>query len=311
MLKRFFFLFGTICFLITACKKDNTNSTTNTPHEPQLIFKFQFDSTQQRLDNFGNPAIMATGHAGLNPKMNTMSAHYIELAQNANTQIGKGAILYHAPEVTTGGDNAIDFSKSIFAANHAQFYTVPLKSIAAGEYQYLRVSLSYENYDVSYHIDTTINVSGTGPVHVVQDLPITLASFVGFNTYLTNYTIKNKNVAINGNKKQDYWGAESSGSVLGKPVSYLGQGQALATTVVNPIASTSPIPAGSCVETGAFNNGTLKITGDETKDIIIIVSLSTNKSFEWVDDNSDGKWEPSKGEKVVDMGLRGLIPFIQ
>jgi hypothetical protein len=39
--------------------------------------------------------------------------------------------------------------------------------------------------------------------------------------------------------------------------------------------------------------------------------MSTNQSFEWIDGNANGKWEPSKGESVVDMGLRGMIPFVQ
>jgi hypothetical protein len=36
--------------------------------------------------------------------------------------------------------------------------------------------------------------------------------------------------------------------------------------------------------------------------------FSINKSFEWSEVTADGKYEPSIGENVVDMGLRGLIP---
>jgi hypothetical protein len=39
--------------------------------------------------------------------------------------------------------------------------------------------------------------------------------------------------------------------------------------------------------------------------------MSVNRSSEWEDGNSNGKWEPTKGENVVDMGLRGMIPFIE
>jgi hypothetical protein len=64
--------------------------------------------------------------------------------------------------------------------------------------------------------------------------------------------------------------------------------------------------------TGAFAGGNkLTITGNETKDIIVTVSLSTNKSFEWTDTNGNGKWDVTKGERVVDMGLRGMIPSFQ
>ena len=68
---------------------------------------------------------------------------------------------------------------------------------------------------------------------------------------------------------------------------------------------------GSCVVTAAFTPGKLRITGTETKDIVITVSLSTNKSFEWNEVVADGRWEPGKGETVVDMGIRGMLPKIQ
>jgi hypothetical protein len=57
--------------------------------------------------------------------------------------------------------------------------------------------------------------------------------------------------------------------------------------------------------------GKLTITGNETKDIVIEASFSTNKSFEWVDVIPNNKWEPLKGELVKDMGIRGLIPTVK
>ena len=91
------------------------------------------------------------------------------------------------------------------------------------------------------------------------------------------------------------------------PYATSGQAPAGATTVPNPIASTSPIPSGSCVVTGKFLEN-LVINGNETKDVVVTLSLSINNSFEWQEVTSDGKYEPSIGENVVDMGLRGLIP---
>lgn len=298
-----------VSLALVSCKKEKEIDPVV---EPRLVFVFDFDSTQARLNNLGQPADMPSGHAGQNPKMNRMSAHYIELAQNAYTQIGAGAILYHAEETTIGGANAIDFSKATLAGKGGTFFSVPIKDVAKGEYDYLRVSLGYQNFDVKFHLDTTVTVGGNN-INIVQDFPATVASFVGFNSYIQNFLIKTETITVNGNKKQGYWGFENKSSWNGYPINYTGTGQAPdgATTVVNPISSTSPIPAGSCLVTGPFNGGKLKITGTETKDIVIRVSLSTNKSFEWVDNNGNGKWEPSKGEQVVDMGLRGMIPYVQ
>ena len=286
-----------------SCKKENTDTVSN-----NIIFKFKFDSTQARLNSIGQPSIIPAGNAGQCPLFNGMSAHYIELAPAATTPLGQGAILYKATETTLGGLSAIDFSKSYVAADGELFYIASLKDVPKGDYEWMRISLAYQNYDVKFYVDTTI--SG---VHINQYSYGTIASFIGFNTYITNLKIKNQTVGVNGNRVQGFWGFESSISVGGVAYNKADTGQAPpgATTVVNPLAATSPIPAGSCVVTAQIKPGKLTITGNETKDIVVEVSLSTNKSFEWKDDIANGRWEPLKGEKIVDMGIRGMIPTVQ
>jgi hypothetical protein len=290
-------------FFAASCKKNETGNST-----AKVIFKFKFDSTQARLNNIGQPSTIPAGNAAQSGVMNKMSAHYIELAPGPLTLLGKGAILYHAAETTAGGNNAIDFEKAPQAGNNEVFYEVPINKIAIGEYEWLRISLAYQNGDVKIRVDTTIN-----GVSINQDLTATLASFIGFNSYIKTFTIKSQTITVNGNRSQGFWGFETTVPVLGTniPVVQNGSAPAGATTVVNPLFNTSPIPAGSCVVTAAFANGKLKITGNETKDIIVECSFSINKSVEWRDLNPDGKWEPLKGETLVDMGIRGLIPTIK
>ena len=139
--------------------------------------------------------------------------------------------------------------------------------------------------------------------HQNNDYEGTLASFVGFNTYINSHSIGNNIFPVDGNRLQGYWAF----ALNDFPYSTSGQAPANATTVPNPIAATSQIPAGSCVVTGKFPSN-LVITGNETKNIIVTLSLSINNSFEWSEVINDGKFEPSQGENVVDMGLRGLIP---
>jgi hypothetical protein len=285
-----------------SCKKENKAPA------PKLIFKFKFDSTQERLNNIGQPSTIPSGHAAQNPIFNSMSVHYIELTSTAFVALGQGAVLYKAPETTAGGTSAIDFEKSTFAANNETFYSVALKDVPKGEYEWIRVSLAYQNADVKFKVDTT--VSG---IHIDQDFTGTLAGFIGFNTYLKTFKVKNQSLVVNGNRKQGFWGFETVLSAAGYTYPFITSGQAPegSTTVVNPIFATSPIPQGSCVVTGAFVPGKLTITGNETADIIIEVSFSTNNSFEWEEIIPDGRWEPSKGEQVADMGIRGMIPTIK
>jgi hypothetical protein len=298
-------LYASIPFF--SCKKDASNTVTPLG-TANLVFKFKFDSTQARLNNVGQVSDVPAGHAGQNPVFNKMSAHYLELAATAFTALGSGDVLYKADETTAGGSAAIDFEKSSFAGNNEIFYSVPVKNVTPGEYEWLRVSLAYQNYEIKFYIDTVIN-----GITFKQEYPGTVASFIGFNTFITNYKIKNQTLSVNGNEKQGYWGFETTISYAGVdyPLTSSGQSPEGATTVVNPLFASSPVPAGSCVVTAAFAPGKLIISGKETTDIVIEVSLSTKKSFEWIDTINDGKWEPSKGEQVVDMGIRGMIPTIK
>jgi hypothetical protein len=294
-----------LCAAVTlfSCTKDVSNNNGG----PRLVFVFHFDSTQARLNNVGQPSPMPAGHAGQHPKFNAMSAHYLELAPGPLTALGAGAVLYRAPETTVGGSNAIDFSKAAFAGQDQEFYSLPLSQVAPGSYEWLRLSLAYQNYDIKYFVDTVI--SG---IPIQGEFSGTVASFIGFNTYISSYKIKQQQLQVNGNRRQGYWGFETVINVLGQnyPLSSSGEAPAGATTVVNPLFATSPVPAGSCVVTAAFAPGKLVITGNETSDVKVQVSLSVNKSFEWEDRIPDGKWQPGKQEAVVDMGIRGMVPKV-
>jgi len=268
--------------------KDDPNSL----HVPTVYIKIVTDSTQERLNNLGAPSTVPAGHGAFSPLFHKISAHYIEFTPNMYTALGAGEVVYHAEETTAGGANAIDFAKARIAAPGEIFVAVPISSFTPGTYEYVRASLLYQNYDV--------NLLANG-----FDLTGRVASFVGFNTYITNYLINTQTLAVNDDVLQGYWGFETS--VFGIPYVTSGQAPPGATTVPNPIFATSPIPQGSCVVTGGFATP-LVITGNETEDIYVTLSLSTNKSFEWLDTNPDGKWEPGAGESVIDMGLRGMIP---
>ena len=287
-MKKFLIL---LIFIVAAipffsCENDDASE------EPMLIIKFQFNENQERLNNLGEPSVVAVGNAAQSPIFNTISAHYIEMAPNATTQLGQGEIIYHAPETNLGGSNAIDFSQAKIVSAGETFLKIPLKDVLAGSYEWLRVSLSYQNYQIAIR-------------HQGVDYSGTLASFVGFNTYINSFTIGNNIFDVDANKAQGYWAF----GLNNQPYSSSGQAPAGTTTVPNPIEATSAIPRNlnSCVVTGKFLNN-LVINGNETNDVTVTLSLSVNQSFEWHEVTADGKFEPSIGENVVDMGLRGLIP---
>ena len=285
-MNKFLLLFAALP-LLWACKKETPDPQTE---EAKVIFRISVDPSQERLDNLGQPAAMPAGHAGQDPDFYEITAHYLELAPSAYTQLGDGAVLYHAPEVTTGGDQAIDFSQRKATSSGDIFLEVPISQFPLGDYEWIRLSLAYQNYGVAFYYN---NQAFTGR----------LASFVGYNTYIDTVVVDQQSLAVNANKLQGFWAFETPFNLT--------SGQAAGTTVPNPLAASSPIPAGSCVVTGQLDQ-ILSITGNETEDIEINMSLSTNKSFEWEDLNGNGKWDvgPNNPESVVDMGLRGLKAFV-
>ncbi|MDT0558572.1 hypothetical protein RM697_07940 [Ichthyenterobacterium sp. W332] len=274
-----------ICLLF-ACSSDSDNSANN----PSLIIKFKFDPNQQRLGNLGQPVTVAPGNAAQSPLIARMSANYIEFAPTTTTFLGQGEVIYEGAETNLGGNMAIDFQQSLFAGNNDTFLSIPLNEVNTGSYQWVRVSLAYQEGAIDLLVNGT-EISGT------------LGSFVGYNNYITSFNLNGSSITVNDDKLQGFWAFEALG--------FTTQGQAPegATTVPNPLFATSPVPQGSCVVTGEFENG-FTITGNETEDVEVVLSFSINNSFEWTEVNIDGKYEPEAGEQVVDMGLRGLIPIV-
>lgn len=312
-----------IVIALTGCKKDGgpEKSTGTPPPAARLRFVFKFDSTQARLDNIGQPSVIPSGHQAQSPVFKGMGAHYIEMTTGDLVSIGGGSVLYTTPTVTTSPvtvtsgtasttfTTAIDFNQLPVKGEGQEFYSVPLSSITPGSYKWLRVSLAYQNYDIKYKYTYMSN-----PYYFTG----TVASFIGYQTYINSYKINTQSISVNAGKTQGYWGFETSPTIGGLTTTTTTTGQAPsgATTVVNPLFATSPIPAGSCLVTGQFVNASgsqqlLTITGNETSDIVIEVSLSTNKSFEWQENSGDTWYEPAAGDVVVDMGVRGMIPKIK
>ena len=145
--------------------------------------------------------------------------------------LGDGEIIYEGAETTEGGDTAIDFQNAKFAGDNETFLTIPLSEVAAGSYNWVRVSLAYQE-------------GGIKLLHTGNVINGTLASFVGYNSYITSFDINGSTFDVNANRLQGFWAFEALGFTS------QGQAPAGATTVPNPLFETSPVPQGSCIVTG-------------------------------------------------------------
>lgn len=291
-------LLSTAAAVLVACNKEEEPEVE--PKDPKLEFSLEFDETLPRLGNFGEEVAVGAGNAAQHPDMKEVSVHYIELAPDSLTPLTTGAIVYQGVETTAGGDNAVDFDQAPRAGQGETFLSLDLSTLPPGTYNWLRVSLTYQKYDIEFRYNDP-------PYFDNADFTGTLSSFVGFNTYITSHVVKDSTVTVNDDKLQGYWAFETAGSLGGVSFGSVTEGDGAGVTVVNPIATTSPIPPGSCVVTGKLAEP-LVITGNETENVHIVLAFSINNSFEWEEVNVDGKFEPGAGETVVDMGLRGLHP---
>lgn len=294
------------CLGLFSCE----NSTPN-PSDAKLRIRFIFDTSQERLNNVGNLAVMPDSHAGLNPVFRQVSAHFIELVPAGLVPYKAGAEVFQGAEVAASNPNpfgfttAIDFDQATVVEDQDVFIEIPLKDIAPGTYEHGRVSVSFQSFDVKFNLN---NLQSIGDL---REQTGTLAGFVGYNTYIRDLQVAAMSLPVNAAKLQGFWAFESHFEGNLAPYNQIISGQAPpnATTVVNPFPN-FPIPQGSCVVSGSFDK-VLTIEGTETEDIELVFSFSINKSFEWVDSNGNGEWDldaqaSEQSEKVVDMGLRGL-----
>jgi hypothetical protein len=258
---------------------------------PRLRILLDVDPDQVRLDNFGEPAPEPpTGHAATDPDFLLIGAHSAELVPNEFTLLGAGVQLFDSPHM----QGAVDFGQLPVVAPGEELASVSLSELEPGTYEFLRVSVSFQQYRVTGHADF-------GGMEI--STPVEVASFVEGSTYIDSYEIGDDLVQVGGVRDQGYYGAWSQYTGVME-----GQAPVGATTVPNPLDATSPIPVGSCVVTASFEPP-LVLGGDEQGDLTLAVTLSSNRSFEWIDDG-DGKWQPF-AEQVVDMGLRGMTVVVQ
>lgn len=310
-MKSIFFGLVVLC-LFPFCKKE----TIGNDSENFLRLKLEFNPNQERLNNLGQPAAMPSEHAGQTPDFRGMSVHFIELVPTKFTPYKSGAAIYSGAEVDANNPNphgftkAIDFENALIMEEGEVFLEVPMKDIPAGEYEHVRVSVSYQNYDVKF------NLKEVPVIGDVDNQSGTVTSFLGYNVFLKNVKVREQEVAVNDFKLQGFWAFETDLSSPWSDYNQVSSGQAPsgATTVVNPFPE-SPIPPGSCVVSGSLDQ-TISISTEQSEDVDLTLSFSANDSFEWIDLNNNGEWDlnasnPNQSEKVVDMGVRGLIGKVE
>jgi hypothetical protein len=296
---------------ITMISCSSDDPAPNPSQGARLNITFIMDDEAERLDNLGNPVSVPEGNAAQNPDFEILGLHFVGLYPDQFTPYDEGVTVASTAITGSGGALAIDFNSEVFFNEEVNTLSLPLSYVTPGTYEYLRASIGYQKYKIVYNLEGAENVIPDWPEGVDDNIDVdaTVASFLGYNTYIGTYTLENLSVTVNGNKAQGYFGLESRGNINGFVFNQVTEGEAAQTTVPNPINDTSPVPEGSCVVTGQFPTA-LVIPANASEDINIEVVISINNSFEWEDNNGNGKYEPLLDETVVDMGTRGVFPKV-
>ena len=300
----FFALIGIVLF---SCSSDDDPKR----QSHMLNITFIMDANAGRLDNFGDPITIPSGNSAQHPDFDILGLHFIGLYPDKFTPYESGVTILSTSTTQQGGIAAIDFENERMFTEANNSLSIPLDDITAGTYKYIRSSIGFQKYDIVYNLGGASATRPDWPSGLDDDIDVkgTVASFLGYNTYIKNYNLLNKTIEVNANKQQGYFGLESNGEIVGQTFNTITEGRAPQTTVVNPISDTSPVPAGSCVVTGEFLSA-LTIPESPVDDIHVQIIISINNSFEWRDNNGNNKYEPLLGEEVVDMGTRGVFPSV-
>ena len=194
-----------VCLLYWTCSKTDADTSATTTNDAKLRLQFRFDAEQERLDNQGNPANMPLGHAAQTPDFNALSAFFIELVPTSLTQVRAGAIVYEAAtqsaQSSSSFEEAVVFDKAIISDENVFFLEIPLQDIPVGDYQYLRASVTYQNFDIRFNLN---NLPSPLPSNLNHQKG-TLASFIGFNTFIKDILVKNQTLNINADRQQGFW----------------------------------------------------------------------------------------------------------
>ncbi len=268
----------------------------------QFILRLKFDSMQTRLNDLGQVSSPTPGTGAQSPIISGMSVNYIELMPDAGSAPGSGVVIYKTKETNCGGTQALNFCKGLVVGENEVLLSVDLNSIPAGTYPWIRISIAYQELIVQARSLSAGNTTAT------------LAGFSADLTYLSKTkiqtTVLTPTLGGVGNKSRGYWMYYQK--VFN--TAYQLDGQSPHITVVNPnpmAVNTSSLSFvyGQFVNSSTMNTEALVIGNNETTDREVILSISTNGSFEWTELTHDGRFQPEIGENVLDFGCRGVIPL--
>ncbi len=227
---------------------------------------------------------MPNGHGAHSPTYNGIFIGLIELLADSTIPFGEGVSLMIQSLTINFSDTGYACCNSLIADGYVFNVGIDTSAIP-NTFKYIRISFIYENFSIWYKFNgNSYNAS--------------VAAFLAPKTLAYNYHINDSSYSSFSVKLNGQWELEVDTPGYGTVLRGIAS-----TTQPNVLSSSSPIPIGGCIVTCPILP-TLFLDQPDTK--IITISISSNKSFEWVDHSDPNYFEPFDGDTIVDVGIRGV-----
>ncbi len=273
--------------LLISCRTENEDDSRPEPVFPpsaELTITIKFDPLQDRLDSFGVPNPIPIGHEALSPNINGMKIGFIELLSDSIIPYNDGLKLLQSNIVYNASDTGYKCCSDLIPNNFI-YETSISSTLIPDTFKYIRIYFVYENLDISYKFNNNIYAGS-------------VAAFLAPKALTFNYQISDSAFNSYSLKTNGQWYFEVDTPGFGTILS----GDAL-TTQPNILYNSNPVPSGGCIVTCPI---TPFLFLDKPDSISITISISTNKSFEWIEHSDPAFFEPFDGDTIVDVGIRGI-----
>jgi hypothetical protein len=266
----FFLLF--IIFESSCHKSEDQYPENRYPEFTNLRFVVKFDSTQERLDNYGNIVSVPAGHSAQSPYDNSILIKAIKFLKDSTFGYDSGAAVYY------NSDGSLSYG--------ASYYDNLISSLdAPGTFKYIRIYFYYQKFRIKFMQNGNLM---TGK----------LLSFLWPLNSSYTYQIQDSIVTTDSITEMGEWYLES-----GNLPSILHGQIPNPPTEPNSLFYSYPVPSQEYIVTSPISPN-LFLDRPDSKTITI--SISTNQCFEWIEHSDPNFFEPFNGDTIVDVGIRGV-----
>jgi len=153
--------FSFLLLSLSSCnpdENDNEYVPSGNPHYfpiAYLNYVLKFDSTQSRLDKYGNVSNLPLGHGAQSPVINSLRIGFVEFLEDSAVPYDSGYRGLIFPQILNNNDTGFKCCNPDFA--EGQIFSIMVGDDGLYKsFRYIRIYLVYENLRIKYSFNNTI-----------------------------------------------------------------------------------------------------------------------------------------------------------